>query len=62
MSEADSYENLDHLELTQAPSVEDILPNMQPIRRNSMRKLVRQASIVETQRDTDGSLKMTYWF
>ncbi|CAH0725908.1 unnamed protein product, partial [Brenthis ino] len=62
ISEADSYENLDQLELTQAPSVEDILPDMQPIRRNSMRKLVRQASILETQRDTDGSLKMTYWF
>ncbi|XP_039764385.1 carcinine transporter [Pararge aegeria] len=60
--ESDSYENLDQLELTQAPSIEDVLPDMQPIRRNSMRKLVRQASTLETQRDTDGSLKMTYWF
>ncbi|XP_050361556.1 carcinine transporter [Nymphalis io] len=60
--ESDSYENLDQLELTQAPSVEDILTDMQPVRRNSMRKLVRQASTLETQRDIDGNLKMTYWF
>ncbi|XP_045766958.1 carcinine transporter [Maniola jurtina] len=59
---SDSYENLDQLELAQAPSTEDVLPDMQPLRRNSMRKLVRQASTLETQRDKDGSLKMTYWF
>ncbi|XP_038222161.1 carcinine transporter isoform X2 [Zerene cesonia] len=61
-SEGDSYENLDQLELTQAPILEDEVTDLRPIRRNSMKKLVRQASILETQRDVDGNLKMTYWF
>ncbi|OWR52533.1 carcinine transporter [Danaus plexippus] len=59
--EADSYENLDQMELTQAPLMEDTLSDL-PIRRSSMKKLVRQASTLETQRDIDGTLKMTYWF
>ncbi|CAH0700542.1 unnamed protein product [Spodoptera exigua] len=62
ITDADSYENLDQLELTQAPLVEDVVPEIPEIRRSSMRKLVRQASIVETQRDIDGNIKMTYWF
>ncbi|CAH1644866.1 unnamed protein product [Spodoptera littoralis] len=62
MTDSDSYENLDQLELTQAPLVEDEVPEIPEIRRSSMRKLVRQASIVETQRDIDGNIKMTYWF
>nr|XP_049691681.1 carcinine transporter isoform X2 [Helicoverpa armigera] len=62
ISDADSYENLDQLELTQAPLVEDEVPEIPDIRRSSMRKLVRQSSIVETQRDIDGNIKMTYWF
>ncbi|XP_047042160.1 carcinine transporter [Helicoverpa zea] len=62
ISVADSYENLDQLELTQAPLVEDDVPEIPDIRRSSMRKLVRQSSIVETQRDIDGNIKMTYWF
>lgn len=63
-SDAESYENLDQLELTQAPLVEDEVPDIPPdLRRNSMRRLVRrQSSIVETQRDSDGNIKMTYWF
>lgn len=61
-SEEDSYENLDQLELTEAPTMEDEVSDLRPVRRSSMRKLVRQASILETQRDHDGSLKMTYWF
>ncbi|XP_075992399.1 carcinine transporter [Anticarsia gemmatalis] len=60
--DADSYENLDQLELTPASLVDDELPDIPDIRRNSMRKLVRQSSIVETQRDIDGNMKMTYWF
>ncbi|CAH2988795.1 unnamed protein product [Chilo suppressalis] len=60
---SESYENLDHLELTQAPLVrEDEVPELPSLRRSSMRKLVRQSSTLETQRDIDGSLKMTYWF
>ncbi|KAG6459307.1 carcinine transporter isoform X2 [Manduca sexta] len=59
----DSYENLDQLELTQAPLMEDEVPEMNATRRrSSMRKLVRQTSTVETQKDIDGNLKMTYWF
>ncbi|XP_050670067.1 carcinine transporter isoform X2 [Leptidea sinapis] len=61
-SEGDSYENLDQLELTHAPVLEDEVSELRPIRRSSMKKLVRQSSTLETQRDTDGSLKMTYWF
>ncbi|XP_014370134.2 carcinine transporter isoform X1 [Papilio machaon] len=63
VAEAESYENLDQLELTQPPTeMDDELSEMPNIRRSSMRKLVRQASIVETQRDLDGNMKMTYWF
>ncbi|XP_015608849.1 carcinine transporter isoform X2 [Cephus cinctus] len=28
----------------------------------SVRRLVRQSSVMDTQRDSDGSIKMTYWF
>ncbi|XP_060803022.1 carcinine transporter [Amyelois transitella] len=62
ISDADSYENLDQLELTQAPLVNDETQEVPNIRRPSMRKLVRQSSTVETQRDIDGNINMTYWF
>ncbi|KAJ2953689.1 hypothetical protein O0L34_g1306 [Tuta absoluta] len=63
VAETESYENLDQLELTQAPQMEnDDLTDLASRRRPSMRKLVRQASTVETQRDIDGNIKMTYWF
>ncbi|XP_026757345.2 carcinine transporter [Galleria mellonella] len=61
MSNIESYENID-LELMQAPLVEDEASNISTIRRHSMRKLVRQVSTLETQRDLDGNIKMTYWF
>ncbi|XP_073941905.1 carcinine transporter isoform X2 [Choristoneura fumiferana] len=60
--DADSYENLDQLELTQAPLVEDQVPELVSRRRSSMRKLTRQSSLLETQRDVDGNIRMTYWF
>ncbi|KAJ0181916.1 hypothetical protein K1T71_002638 [Dendrolimus kikuchii] len=56
----DSYENLDQLELTGVPLCEE--PESSPLRRSSMRRLVRQTSTVETQRDIDGNINMTYWF
>lgn len=28
----------------------------------SMRRLVRQSSVMDTQRDSDGAIKLTYWF
>ena len=30
--------------------------------RRNIQRLVRQASMMDTQRDSDGSIKMTYWF
>lgn len=33
-----------------------------PARAGSVRRLVRQSSVMDTQRDSDGSIKMTYWF
>ncbi|KAL0849285.1 hypothetical protein ABMA28_013611 [Loxostege sticticalis] len=61
--DAESYENLDQLELTQAPLMpDDDVSEIPAIRRSSMRKLVRQSSIVETQRDRDGNINLTYWF
>lgn len=31
-------------------------------RRQSMRRLVRQGSTVETQKTRDGDMQLTYWF
>lgn len=31
-------------------------------RRQSMRRLVRQASTVDTQKTKDGNIQLTYWF
>lgn len=31
-------------------------------RRQSMRRLVRQASTVDTQKTSDGNIQLTYWF
>ncbi|XP_026326759.1 carcinine transporter [Hyposmocoma kahamanoa] len=62
VTDSESYENLDRLELKQAPLADDEVPELSNLRRSSMRKLVRQASVLETQRDIDGNIKMTYWF
>ncbi|XP_063529881.1 carcinine transporter [Cydia strobilella] len=61
---SESYENLDQMELTQPPLMEDQdqVPELLSRRRSSMRKLTRQNSILETQRDIDGNMRMTYWF
>lgn len=31
-------------------------------RRHSMRRLVRQQSIMDTQKTSDGAMQLTYWF
>lgn len=31
-------------------------------RRKSLNRIMRQASVMDTQRASDGSMKMTYWF
>ncbi|XP_015177802.1 PREDICTED: organic cation transporter protein [Polistes dominula] len=46
---------------TQAIS-QRILEEQQRPSSASVRRLVRQSSVMETQRDSDGSIKMTYWF
>ncbi|XP_049869757.1 carcinine transporter [Pectinophora gossypiella] len=61
VADTESYESLDQLELTQPPTVDEV-PDLTSRRRPSMRKLVRQGSTVDTQRDFDGNMKMTYWF
>lgn len=32
------------------------------LRKISMHRLVRQTSVMDTQKDSDGTMKMTYWF
>lgn len=36
--------------------------NEETPRRNSMRHLVRQMSVMDTQKNSDGTMKLTYWF
>ena len=47
------------MELDEVPD----LPKMEEQRSTAgVRRLVRQTSVMDTQRDSDGSIKMTYWF
>lgn len=39
-----------------------ILEELQRPSTASVRRLVRQSSMMDTQRDSDGTMKMTYWF
>lgn len=32
------------------------------LRKISVHRLVRQSSVMDTQKDSDGTMKMTYWF
>lgn len=42
---------------------EDVMPPMMDRKnRQSMRRLVRQSSIINTQRNGNGSMQLTYWF
>ncbi|XP_028130359.2 carcinine transporter isoform X1 [Diabrotica virgifera virgifera] len=57
-----SYENL---ELAQAPTTlasekTPLESTLQP--RRSMKKLLRQQSVMDTQKTADGTMQMTYWF
>lgn len=64
-SAAASYEDLsaretvEMHEVPEAPIPQRLLEDQQ---RPSVRRLVRQSSMMDTQRDSDGSIKMTYWF
>ncbi|XP_077300548.1 carcinine transporter isoform X2 [Arctopsyche grandis] len=57
-----SYEDLDQLEMNQTFITDLRSENEEIPRRNSMRHLVRQMSVMDTQRVTDGTMKLTYWF
>ncbi|XP_051160206.1 carcinine transporter [Leptopilina boulardi] len=57
-----SYEDLSACETMELHDLPD-LPKLEEQRSSaSVRRLVRQQSVMDTQRDSDGSIKMTYWF
>ncbi|KAG7188844.1 hypothetical protein KM043_008450 [Ampulex compressa] len=67
-SPATSYEDLsaretvEMHEVPEEPVPQRTLEEQQRPSGASVRRLVRQSSVMETQRDSDGSIKMTYWF
>lgn len=67
-SAAASYEDLsaretvEMHEVPETPIPQRLLEDQQKPSGASVRRLVRQSSMMETQRDSDGSIKMTYWF
>ncbi|XP_020721872.1 carcinine transporter isoform X1 [Bombus terrestris] len=67
-SAAASYEDLsiretvEMHEVPEAPIPQRLLEDQQRPSSASVRRLVRQSSVMDTQRDSDGSIKMTYWF
>lgn len=68
MSHHDSYENIDASEnaevelnkLGGSPIASERIPLR--LRRNSMKNLARQGSTVNTQKTTEGTMQLTYWF
>ncbi|XP_029176735.1 carcinine transporter isoform X1 [Nylanderia fulva] len=67
-SVATSYEDLstrETVEMREVPKVpfsSSILEEQQWSSTTSVRRLVRQSSVMDTQRNSDGTMKMTYWF
>ncbi|XP_031827819.1 carcinine transporter [Nomia melanderi] len=69
-SAAASYEDLSARETVEMHEVPEppitipqrLLEEQQRPSGASVRRLVRQSSVMDTQRDSDGSIKMTYWF
>lgn len=56
-----SYENFELTPIKTSPTERTPLDlPVQP--KLSMKKLVRQQSIMDTQKATDGTMQMTYWF
>lgn len=47
-------ENPDHIRST--------LSHNKRINRQSMKRLIRQASVMDTQKTRDGAMQLTYWF
>ena len=57
-----SYEDLSACETVELHDVPE-LPKIEEQRSTAgVRRLVRQTSVMDTQRDSDGTIKMTYWF
>lgn len=52
---------MDHFKEVEQPTESTPLENV-ALRRMSMKRLVRQSSVMDTQKDRDGAMKMTYWF
>lgn len=70
-SHSGSYENIDDIarnssdvkmELSSMNESEKTPLELARQRRQSMRRLVRQASTVDTQKTKDGNIQLTYWF
>lgn len=57
--EGGSYEDLEMGPLDEEKFEEAASPVLRKI---SVRRLVRQSSVMDTQKDSDGTMKMTYWF
>lgn len=56
-----SYEDLELEQVEELPSEKTPLElPLQP--KLSMKKLVRQQSTMDTQKSSDGTMQMTYWF
>jgi len=65
LSTAASYEDLsarETVEMHEVPIASSVLEEQQRSGTTSVRRLVRQPSVMDTQRDSDGIMKMTYWF
>lgn len=56
-----SYEDLELAPVKLPPTETTPLENPLP-RRTTIKKLVRQQSVMDTQRAADGTMQMTYWF
>ncbi|XP_070516969.1 carcinine transporter isoform X4 [Cardiocondyla obscurior] len=62
---AASYEDLsarDTVEMQEVPKAMLASSILEEHQKPSIRRLVRQSSVMDTQRDSDGTMKMTYWF
>ncbi|XP_012278718.1 carcinine transporter [Orussus abietinus] len=66
LSPSTSYEDLSARETVEMHEVPEMpeMPEIEELPRSAanVRRLVRQSSVMDTQRDSDGSIKMTYWF
>lgn len=55
-------ETVEMREVPEIPLAPSLLEEQQRPSMVNARRLVRQSSVMDTQRDSDGTMKMTYWF